>query len=72
MHPDYAPTPTLHAICDSARHFGLTDQVVWRTLDHSLEAVGPDATVREYLDELTAALAEQVLSNGRSSAPRER
>ena len=72
MDTDYAPPPALQAMCASARQFGLTDQEVWRTLDHSLVAVGPNATVSEYLDELSGALAGAVLSSGRNSATRER
>ena len=72
MDIDYAPIPTLQKMCESARQFGLTDQEVWRTLDHSLAAVGPDATVWEYLDELTGELAGAVLSSGRTEANRER
>jgi hypothetical protein len=65
MDPDSSAVPPLHAIFDGARLFGLSDDEVWQTVDHSLHRVGGDATVAEYLDELTGALAQRILSKQR-------
>lgn len=65
MKPHYTAIPSLQAIVDGARDFGLTDDEVWRTVDDSLDEVGGDATVAEYLDELTGALARRMLSKER-------
>lgn len=59
----------LHAIFDSAKHFGLTDQEIWWTADECLYELGTDATVLEYLDELAAALARHVLCSQRRTRP---
>lgn len=65
MHPDHPAISPLHSIFDSARHFGLSEQQVWRTVDDSFREVGDDTTVLEYLDDLAAALAHDVLSVAR-------
>jgi hypothetical protein len=65
MDTDYALMPPLQAIFDAAKHFGLTDDEVWQTLNESLCGAGNDATVREYLEELAGALARRILSKQR-------
>jgi hypothetical protein len=65
-HPVTAPP---QAIFDGARHFGLTYEEVWRAFDESLAEVGGDATVDEYLQELTGELARRILHKQRHTAP---
>lgn len=62
---DEAPIPSLKAIFDGAKDFGLTDDEVWQTIDETLCGAGGDATVRECFAELTAALARRILSTHR-------
>ena len=54
-------TTPLRAVFDSARQFGLSDDQILRTVDETLGAVGEDATVSEYLDELSGTLARRIL-----------
>ncbi len=68
---DDAELPSLHAILVGASQFGLPDDEVWLTVDESVYAVGADATVAEYLDELSGALARRILSAERSAADTE-
>jgi uncharacterized membrane protein YebE (DUF533 family) len=65
MDTDYAVIPPLQAMLEAARHFGLTDDEVWQTVNASLHGAGNEATVREYLDELAGALARRILSKQR-------
>jgi hypothetical protein len=51
----------LHAIFEGAKRFGLTEDEAWWAIDESLAEVGRDATISEYIDELTAALAQRIL-----------
>jgi hypothetical protein len=62
---DEAPIPSLKAIFDGAKDFGLTDDEVWQTIDETLCGAGGDATVHECFAELTAELARCVLSKQR-------
>lgn len=62
MYSDHTPIPPLRAIFDGAKEFGLTEDEAWRTVEDSLHEVGRGATISEYLDELTAALAQHILS----------
>lgn len=63
----------LQAIFEGARSFGLSEEAAWRTVDDVLIDVGTDATVSEYLHELTAALAREILATARQqTAPEER
>jgi hypothetical protein len=62
---DIAPTPSLKAIFDGAKDFGLTDEEAWQTVDETLCEAGGDATLHECLTELAAALAQRVLSTQR-------
>lgn len=54
--------PSLYAILDGAKSFGLTDAEAWGAIDRCLSEAGEYATVGEYLDELTDALALEILS----------
>jgi hypothetical protein len=68
MDPDQINTTTLQAIFRSATRFGLSEEDAWRALDDCLIAVGSDATVAEYLDELAGALAHRILVNERDAS----
>jgi hypothetical protein len=57
--------PSLRAVFDAAKQFGLTDDEAWRAVDGTLWAVGADATLREYVDWLSAALAGGILAKQR-------
>jgi hypothetical protein len=61
MDTEYSVIPPLQAIFDGARDFGLTDDEVWETVNESLSGAGGDATVGEYIDELTGSLARRIL-----------
>ena len=62
MNSDHTPIPPLRAIFEGAKEFGLTEDEAWGTIEDTLYAVGTGATISEYLDELTAALAQHILS----------
>jgi hypothetical protein len=55
----------LQEMFKSARRFGLSEQAAWRAVDDTLLAVGRDATVAAYLDELAGALARRILVSER-------
>jgi hypothetical protein len=59
--------PSLQAIFDGAKSFGLSDDDVLRMANDSMEAAGADATVSEYLDELIASLARMILLKHRQA-----
>jgi hypothetical protein len=61
MDTDHFATPPLQAIFNGAKDFGLTEDEVWQTADECLYEAGMDATVSEYLDELTEALAQRII-----------
>jgi hypothetical protein len=65
VYSDHTAIPPLQAIFEGAKGFGLTDDEAWRALDESLHEVGWDATISEYLDRLTEALAQHILSKQR-------
>jgi hypothetical protein len=65
-------TTPLRAVFDSARQFGLSDDQILRTVDETLGAVGEDATVSEYLDELSGTLARRILAEERDRSLRGR
>jgi hypothetical protein len=67
MEPIYPAPPPLRAVFDGARRFGLSDEEAWRSFDVALAEVGTDATVDEYLDELTGELARRVLGKHRQA-----
>jgi hypothetical protein len=73
MYPDDdTPVAGLQAIFDGAKSFGLSDEEAWRTVDGVLLAVGTEATLAEYLDRLTGALARRIVSTARHTASKER
>lgn len=61
----HTPMPSLQAIFEAARHFGLSDSEIWWTVDACLEPADHDATVADYIDELTGALSRRVLAKQR-------
>jgi hypothetical protein len=61
----YPSQPSLSAVFDAARRFGLTEQEGWRVFDAVLAQVGTDVTVEEYLEELTGKLAQGILGKHR-------
>jgi hypothetical protein len=67
---DY-PIPTLEAVFDGAKCFGLTEREVWQAFDESLTEAGPDATVSEYVHELTGELAQRILQKQRRAPAEE-
>jgi hypothetical protein len=71
MDPDHRVTAPLQAIFRGARDFGLTHAEVWRAFDDSLDAVGADATVDEYLHELTGELAQRIVQRQRRAPSEE-
>jgi hypothetical protein len=68
MYSDNTPIPQLRAIFEGAQRFGLSEDEAWRAVDGCLHVVGTEATIAEYLDELTAALARRILCAERQSA----
>ena len=65
MDTTYQTIPSLQAIFDGAKSFGLSDSEVWRMVNESMRAAGGDATLAEYLDGLTAALARGIVQKER-------
>ena len=72
MRSDHTPILSLQAILGGAMRFGLSEEEAWQALDDALFEVGTDATVSEYLDELTGALARRILSTARHTTSNER
>ena len=72
METTYQTMPSLQAIFDGAKAFGLSDREVWQTVNRAMYAAGPDATVSEYLEELTGALARGILHEERRGLPKRR
>jgi len=64
-------TSPLQAIFESAKCFGVSDDEFWQTVDQSFCAVDIDVTVRDYLDELSGALARRLLAKQRVSGAEE-
>ena len=62
MYAHHTPIPPLRATFEGAKEFGLTEDEAWWTVENTLYEVGRGATISEYLDELTAALAQHILS----------
>jgi hypothetical protein len=62
------PIPPLQAVFDGARRFGLTDAEVWQTFDESMAEAGPDATISDYVHELTGELARRILHKQRRTS----
>jgi hypothetical protein len=72
MNSDDTPMAGLQAIFQGARSFGLSEDDAWRTVDGVLLAVGTEATVSQYLDELTGAMARRIVSTAQHAASKER
>ena len=72
MSSDHESLPPLRVIFEAAKQFGLTDAEAWRAIDDTMAAVGADATLRDYLDELSAALASGILDKQRRTLRFER
>jgi len=72
MEPTYLPLPPVRAMFDAARLFGLSDEEAWGAFDVAIAEVGTDATVDEYLDELTGELARRILDKHRGTPSEER
>jgi hypothetical protein len=71
MDPNPTTTTPLRAVFESARQFGLSDDQILRTFDETVGAVGHDATVSEYIDELSGRLARCILATERDRALRD-
>jgi ABC-type Mn2+/Zn2+ transport system ATPase subunit len=65
VYSDHPPSPLLQAIFEGAKRFGLSEEEAWWAIDECLSEVGMDAMISEYLDELTGALAQRILSKQR-------
>ena len=65
MTPDRESLPSLRAVFDAAKQFGLTDDEAWSAVDDAVWIVGADGTLGEYVDELTAVLASGILDKQR-------
>jgi hypothetical protein len=61
MDPDDHDHSPVQAVFDCAKEFGLTDREVLRTINGCLSEAGSDATVAEFVDQLTGALARNIL-----------
>jgi hypothetical protein len=46
----------------ASKDFGLNDDEAWSAVDETMLALGDEATLGEYLDELATALAVRVLA----------
>jgi hypothetical protein len=62
MTSDRESLPSLRAVFDAAKQFGLTDEQAWSAVDDAVWVVGPDGTMAEYVDVLTAALASGIVA----------
>lgn len=60
----------IQAVFQSAKQFGLDEGAVMETFDQALWIVGEDATMGDYLDELSAALARRILAQERHNRSR--
>jgi hypothetical protein len=60
MEYDNPPVP-LQTLFESAKGFGLSEEEIWRIFNESQYWAGPDATIPEYLDEISGALAQRIV-----------
>lgn len=67
MESNRSTVAPIQAVFRSAKQFGLDEGAVLETFDQALWIVGEDATMGEYLDELSAALARRILARERHS-----
>ena len=70
MGPHDGSRAGLGSIFAGARRFGLTEEEAWRSIDSAMAAVGGDATLDEFVDELAAGLAAEILAKNGASAGR--
>ena len=63
---DHSTLPSLRAVYDGARHFGLSDEQAWEAIDDALSDVGPDASVADCFEAVSGALARRILAAQRS------
>jgi hypothetical protein len=70
-HANYA-IPPLQSVFDGAKRFGLNEAEIWQAFDDSVDEVGPDATLSEYLHHLTGELARRILHRQRCAPSEER
>jgi hypothetical protein len=68
MGPREIPGSRVQSIFQSARGFGLSEAATWAAMDDALLAVGTDATVAEYFDELAGKLARRILLSERQAS----
>jgi hypothetical protein len=62
---DNTAIPSLKAIFAAAVALGLSEQEAWAATDAAAAAAGSDATLPEYVDELTSVLARDILARER-------
>ncbi len=65
MEFESTPILSLRATFESAIRFGLSHDEVWQTYDDALQLVGPDATLPEYLNEVSGGLSRRILAKQR-------
>jgi hypothetical protein len=70
-HANYA-IPPLQSLFDGAKRFGLNEAEVWQAFEDSVDEVGADATLSEYVQQLTGELARRILQRQRCSPSEER
>lgn len=70
MHSGSAAATPVQSVFASARQFGLSHEDVLRTFDETLWLVGEDATISDYLDELSGTLAKRILVRERERSRR--
>jgi hypothetical protein len=70
-HANYA-IPPLQSLFDGAKRFGLNEAEVWQAFEDSVDEVGADATLSEYVQQLTGELARRILHRQRCSPSEER
>ena len=63
------PMPPLQATFSAARHFGLTEDEAWLTLEASMYDTCGEDTTSDVHEELVAALAARILAKQRVSGP---
>jgi hypothetical protein len=62
---DNTAIPSLKSIFAAAVAFGLSEREAWAATDAAAAAVRSDATLPEYVDELTGVLARAILAKER-------
>jgi hypothetical protein len=62
---DNTARPSLKSIFAAAVALGLSEREAWAATDAAAARAGDDATLSEYVDELTGALARDILAKER-------